>query len=80
VGDQYRSAIYFTRPEQEMVIRSVIAELTQQKKFFNEHMRSWLPDLCSAIEDHPQIVFYKSVAGLARAFFEVESYAMDMVE
>jgi len=33
VGDQYRSAIYFNRPEQEMVIRSVIAELTQQKKF-----------------------------------------------
>ena len=57
-----------------------VANLTQQKKFFNEHMRSWLPDLCSAIEDHPQTAHYKSVASLAKAFFEVESYAMDMVE
>jgi TorA maturation chaperone TorD len=57
-----------------------VANLTQQKKFFNEHMRSWLPDLCSAIENHPETVHYKSVASLAKAFFEVESYAMDMVE
>ena len=57
-----------------------VANLTQQKKFFNEHMRSWLPDLCAAIEDHPNTQHYKAVAGLARAFFEVEGYAMDMVE
>ena len=57
-----------------------IANLTQQKKFFNEHMRSWLPDLCGAIEVHPSAELYKSVAALSRAFFEVEGYAMDMVE
>ena len=33
VGDQYRSVIYFTRPEQESVIREVVDELTKQKKF-----------------------------------------------
>jgi TorA maturation chaperone TorD len=57
-----------------------IANLTQQKKFFDEHMRSWLTDLCDAIENHPSANYYKAVGALARAFFEVESYGMDMVE
>ena len=57
-----------------------IANLTQQKKFFDEHMRSWLVDLCDAIEQHPSANYYKGVGALARAFFEVESYGMDMVE
>jgi TorA maturation chaperone TorD len=57
-----------------------IANLTQQKKFFDEHMRSWLPDLCDAIENHPSANYYKAVGALARAFFDVESYSMDMVE
>jgi methionine-S-sulfoxide reductase len=33
VGDQYRSAIYFTRPEQESAVRDVIEKLTKEKKF-----------------------------------------------
>lgn len=57
-----------------------IANLTQQKKFFDEHMRSWLPDLCDAIENHPNANHYKAVGLLARAYFDVEAYGMDMVE
>ena len=33
VGDQYRSAIYFTRGEQESDVRDVIDRLTSEKKF-----------------------------------------------
>ena len=33
VGDQYRSAIFFTRPEQESAARNVIAKLSEAKKF-----------------------------------------------
>ena len=33
VGDQYRSAIYFTRPEQESAARNVIAKLSEAKNF-----------------------------------------------
>ena len=33
VGDQYRSAIYFTRAEQESDVRDVIDRLTSEKKF-----------------------------------------------
>jgi len=57
-----------------------IANLTQQKKFFDEHLRSWVQELCDATEVHPMANHYKSVAMLAKAFFEVEAYAMDMVE
>lgn len=57
-----------------------IANLTQQKKFYDEHMRAWVQELCDAIEIHPLAKHYRSVAALAKAFFEVEAYAMDMVE
>jgi len=57
-----------------------IANLTQQKKFFDEHMRPWVQDLCDAIDSHPNVNHYRSVAMLAKAFFEVEACAMDMVE
>jgi TorA maturation chaperone TorD len=57
-----------------------ISNLTQQKNFFDEHMRSWVQELCDAPEVHPSANHYKSVAMLAKAFFEVEAYAMDMVE
>jgi TorA maturation chaperone TorD len=43
-------------------------------------MRSWVQELCDATEVHPSANHYKSVAMLAKAFFEVEAYAMDMVE
>ena len=33
VGDQYRSAIFFTRPEQEEVAREVMEKLTAKKEF-----------------------------------------------
>jgi TorA maturation chaperone TorD len=57
-----------------------IANLTSQKKFFDEHLRPWVQELCDAIEMHPLAKHYKSVAALAKAFFEVEAYGMDMVE
>jgi len=33
LGDQYRSVIFFTRPEQEASAREVIAGLIRKKKF-----------------------------------------------
>ena len=33
MGDQYRSTIFFTRPEQESAARKVIAKLTGERKF-----------------------------------------------
>lgn len=56
----------------------VHANLTVQKKFFNDHMQAWVLDCCAAIEASPNAKFYKPVARLARQFFEVEIQAFDM--
>lgn len=56
----------------------VNANLAAQKAFFGEHMQAWVLPCCDAIEGHPQSRFYRPVAALARAFFEVEMQAFDM--
>ena len=57
----------------------VNANLTAQKKFFNDHMQAWVLDCCAAIEASTNSKFYKLVARLARQFFEVEMQAFDMM-
>lgn len=54
------------------------ANVATQKTFFATHMQAWVIDACTAIEAHPQSVFYQAVARLARSFFEVEIQAFDM--
>jgi TorA maturation chaperone TorD len=53
--------------------------LAAQQAFFATHMQKWMGDCCDAVEAHPQAVFYRAVARLARAFFEVETQAFDML-
>lgn len=53
--------------------------LTQQKIFFNSHIRPWVEQLFDAIEAHPNIVIYAKVSSLARTFFEIEGQAFDMI-
>jgi len=57
----------------------VNAGLHQQKAFFAAHMQPWVVDCCNAVEASRHADFYKSVARLARAFFEVEIQAFDML-
>jgi TorA maturation chaperone TorD len=57
----------------------VHAGLHQQKAFFAAHMQPWVVDCCNAVEASRHADFYKSVARLARAFFEVEIQAFDML-
>lgn len=54
------------------------ANLQAQKQFFTTHMQGWVADCCSAVEASPNAIFYKPVARLAHAFFEVEMQAFDM--
>jgi TorA maturation chaperone TorD len=55
------------------------SSLTSQQEFFGTHMQPWLVRLCDAIDAHPSTRFYRAVTGLARAFFEVEMQAFDMI-
>ena len=56
----------------------VHANLHTQQQFFADHMQVWVIDCCKTLEAYPHANFYKSVARLARTFFDVEMQAFDM--
>lgn len=54
------------------------ANLDTQKAFFAAHLQPWVGQCCEALAAHPSANYYLYVAGLAKAFFEVEMQAFDM--
>lgn len=57
-----------------------VANLTRQRAFFAEHLQPWVMQLCDALQAHPQARFYAALAGLTRAFMEVEAQGFDMLD
>jgi len=64
------------------VMRFLIVEsrapLDEQRGFFEAFLGGGALLLCDAIDRSPSTVFYRKVASVARAFFEVEHAALDM--
>lgn len=56
-----------------------VSNLTQQKKFFNDHIRPWADRLFDAVQQKQEIKHYQVVVDLARAFFAMEGQAFDML-
>lgn len=56
-----------------------ISNLTNQRIFFNAHIRPWYDELCDAIEAIPEMHLYHSVASLTREFLAIESQSFDMI-
>jgi TorA maturation chaperone TorD len=56
-----------------------ISNLTNQRVFFNEHIRPWYDDLCDAIEGIPEMHLYRPVAALTREFLAIEGQGFDMI-
>ena len=56
-----------------------IANLTNQRVFFNSHIRPWYDDLCDAIEGIPEMHLYHPVAVLTREFLAIEGQGFDMI-
>lgn len=56
-----------------------ICNLTQQKLFFNQHIRSWSGELFETLQNHPSLKHYSLVGALAETFFEIEGQAFDMI-
>lgn len=54
------------------------ASLDEQRGFFEAFLGGGALLLCNAIDRSRNTVFYKRVAGMARAFLEVEHAALDM--
>ena len=56
-----------------------VSNLTNQRVFFNDHIRPWFDDLCDAIDADQEIHLYKSVSALTRVFLAVEGQSFDMI-
>jgi|UniRef100_UPI004048B17A TorA maturation chaperone TorD len=56
-----------------------ISNLTNQRTFFNAHIRPWYEELCDAIDGIPEMHSYHSVAALTREFLAVEGQSFDMI-
>jgi TorA maturation chaperone TorD len=56
-----------------------VANLSQQRIFFTEHIQPWVLEMCDAIAQHPQARFYAQVAEFTRAFVGVETQGFDML-
>jgi TorA maturation chaperone TorD len=56
-----------------------VANLTQQKLFFANHLQPWVATLCDAVAAHPQARFYAAVAEFTRAFMSVETQGFDLL-
>jgi TorA maturation chaperone TorD len=56
-----------------------ISNLTNQRAFFNEHIRPWYDELCDAIEGIPEMHLYHPIAALTREFLAIEGQSFDMI-
>ena len=56
-----------------------ISNLTNQRVFFNDHIRPWYEDLCNAIDAIPEMHLYHPVAALTREFLAIEGQSFDMI-
>jgi TorA maturation chaperone TorD len=60
------------------VRRPVRERQTQQKEFFDRHIRPWAGECCAALEAAPGARFYRAVGAFAGAFLAVEGHALDI--
>lgn len=58
----------------------VACNLEQQRRFFRAHLQPWVEQLCDAVEAHPRAQLWRAVAGMTRAFMQVETQGFDMLE
>ncbi len=56
-----------------------VANLTQQKSFFGDHLQPWTTAMCDAIGQHPRAKFYAALSEFTRAFLSVENQGFDML-
>lgn len=54
------------------------AELSTQRKFFDDHIGCWAPRFFENLEASPSTVFYMPVGTVGRLFMAVESQAFEM--
>ena len=56
-----------------------VSNLTNQRVFFNDHIRPWYDEFCDAIEGIPEMHLYHPIAALTREFLAIEGQSFDMI-
>ena len=56
-----------------------VANLTNQRAFFGDHVQPWAMPMCDAIAGHPKARFYAALAAFTRAFISIEAQGFDMM-
>lgn len=57
-----------------------VSNLEQQRRFFRAQVQPWVERLLDAVEAQPQARLWRDIAGLTRAFVQVETQGFDLVE
>lgn len=57
-----------------------VCNLERQRSFFRSHLQLWVETLCDTVAAHPRAGWLAALAGLTRAFVQVESQAFDLIE
>ncbi len=57
-----------------------VANLTHQMGFFNQHVQTWVPQMCLVLQGHPKADFYARLAEFTAGFLSVEAQGFDLVE
>ncbi len=59
---------------------AAVCNLEQQRRFYRVHVQPWVEKLCDAVEAQPRAQVYRALAGLTRAFVQVETQGFDLLE
>ncbi len=59
---------------------AAVCNLEQQRRFFRAHVQPWVEACCDAVAAHPAARLYRVLAGLTRAFVQVEAQGFDLLE
>jgi len=54
--------------------------LERQRRFWRTRLQPWIERLCDAVQAHPAARVYAALAGYTRAYAQVETQAVDMIE
>ena len=57
-----------------------VCNLEQQRRFFRNHLQTWVEALCATTMAHPRAEVWRAVAGFTREFMQVETQGFDLLE
>lgn len=57
-----------------------VCNLEQQRRFFRQHVQTWVPQLCDTVGKHPRARTWAAIAAFTQAFIDVETQGFDLLE